>query len=167
LKRLYSVLIGFVMALLSGTSLAQTNEVCLSRFKLKLTNGEQVEGYNAKANPDEFVGTLTDGTRLTVDRDDILALYRQEGFYAAEGFVIGGGLGCLAAVLYNSLKSDDAGAGSQRTGTTRILIGAVAGGVVGALVGSKIEAWQKVLIPLEWTFRTDPDRPYLGFSVKF
>jgi hypothetical protein len=157
-----------LMLFLSAASVRAENQVYLERFKLKLTDGRRFEGNSAIVDPDRFAGITLDGDSLIIDRDDILALYRQEGSYIAEGFAIGAGVGIVGGVLYNTWKVEDSeGSGTPGKGSSNVLFGAVAGGAVGGIVGSLLEAWKKVKVPLEWTIRTDPERPYLSLSLRF
>jgi len=163
-----AIVVAVIASLLTAAPAHAQDVIKMARFRVKLTDGRQIEGVQGTANPDLFTGTSLAGEPLTIDRDSILTLYRQQGRQTAEGLFFGAGAGALLAIVYNSLAIDDSETGSKPAkGSSNLFFGAIAGAAIGAGIGAQIDDWKKVTIPLEWTINPDPGNLYLGLSLRF
>lgn len=169
MKRLVLFLV-VCLALYSQNAYAQENGVEYPRFKIQLESGEYIEGKDGYFASSVFKGVSKDGEKISVGKSAISSIKVPSGSKAAEGALIGAGIGLVLTGL--TASSLTAGPNPDNYYSYEPVIPIIAGAtcifaLLGSLHGATQTKWKEVPISTTFNFGVQEKGVSLSVSIPF
>lgn len=143
----------------------------LGRFRVVLTNGKIVHGYDGSLTPEGLVGDFSADAREIIPRDDIRMLHRYAGTKSRTGAQVGCLVGLTVGLVASLSTIKSIGSTSEPVDNTRVvafvMVPVVAGGLIGAAIGSASPRWEDIPLATTIDLRPDGGQVRLAFNLAF
>ncbi len=166
MKRSILIPVAIFFCLTARSIWAQSSDVELGRFRVRLVTGDRLEGTNGKLTAEGLSGTDSYDSAVFIPLEDIHDLDRCKGNQARNGLAIGGlvGAGIFGLAVLSVATDSDYDLDESKLPVAMVVYTG-AGALIGLAIGCASRAWEDV--PLQPAVGYDPHSGEVKFALSF